>query len=136
MNRRTVLLGSTVALSATLAGCSSDETSGEPENGDGNESEDGGSEEPDTLVEVREHELDRTGTFPAVVGTLENVSGEELSSVNVNIDFLDEEDVMIGEGLANTFDLPAGRVWEFDASYTNDDSYRIADYELETDANL
>jgi len=136
MNRRKLLLGSGVALSTVLAGCSSDETSDESGNGDGNGSGNGNGDggEQEQLVEVLEHEYTRGGTFPSVTGQIENVSGEEVSSVNVNIDFLDEEDVLIGEGLANTFDLPAGRVWEFEASYTGDESYRIDDYELEIDA--
>ncbi|WP_371827955.1 FxLYD domain-containing protein [Natrinema thermotolerans] len=83
-----------------------------------------------------EHEFKRGGTFPSVVGTLENISGEEISNISVNVDFLDEDDVLIGEGLATTTDLPDGRVWEFEASYTGDESYRIDDYELETDPRL
>lgn len=128
MNRREYVTAGCVAIALPLAGCTAG--SDDEDNRNGEES-DGNGQEEETLVEVLEHNLE-PGTLPSVVGILENVSGEELSSVRVQVDFFDADDVLIGEGLAMTMDLPADQKWEFDASYTDQDQDQIDRYELET----
>lgn len=159
MNRRKLLLSSGAALTATLAGCSSDDTSNretgntdetdsednsERETGDSstdtssNSSSDGNGnssegESEEQLVELLEHEWYNDGDFNSgVQGQVENVSGETLGYVEVSVYFLDSEGVQISEGLDNTSDLAAGRVWEFDAMFTGDDPSRVENYEIET----
>jgi len=97
------------------------------ESGSGN-GEESGSEDP---VEILEHEWYHEGAYDAgVSGRAENVSGEELSYVEISVFFLDEEDVQIGESLDNTSDLAAGRVWAFDAKFFDGDADQVADYEI------
>ncbi|MFC7216242.1 FxLYD domain-containing protein [Saliphagus sp. GCM10025334] len=159
MFRRKLLATGGTLLSLTIAGCaSSDDGNGDREegatddgngNGNGNgedsgngngddssqeSSDDDGSAEEEKQVEVLEHEWYNNGSYDAgVKGRLENVSGEELSYVGIEVFFLDEEGTQIGEGLDNTTDLAEGRVWEFDAGYLDDDPQRVDSYEIKPD---
>lgn len=145
MRRRNFMavIGSTSTIA--IAGCSSQESERqEGSTDDGGSSDDGSSEtesgsaddgsEQEQLVELLDHELYNEGQFDiGVSGRLENVSGEELSYVEVSVYFLDSEGTQIEEGLDNTSDLAAGRVWEFDATYLGDEADRIDTYEIETE---
>lgn len=146
MRRRNFI--ATIGATSTLAiaGCSSQESerqegsadgsSGESSSDDGSAGNSGGSSEQEQLVELVNHEFYNEGQFSiGVEGTLENVSGEELSYVAVNVYFLDSEGTQIGEGLDNTNDLAAGRTWEFDATYLDDEGDRIENYEIETEVS-
>lgn len=154
MHRRAYLAVAGTALTGTLAGCMESESSDREESGvddsddapvdDGSDdgggsggSDDGGSDDGDDNgdpVEFVEHEWYNNGPYDAgVLGRLENVSGEELAYVVVNVYFLDDDGVQIDEGLANTTDLAADRIWEFDAVYLGDDTNRVDTYEIEWD---
>ncbi len=143
-------IGSTSTLA--VAGCGSQESDrqeGSADDGGGSESESGSADdsssetesssaddgsEQEQLVELLDHSFYNEGQFDiGVSGTLENVSGEELSYVEVDVFFLDSEGTQIGEGLDNTSDLAAGRAWEFDATYLGEEGDRIETYEIETE---
>lgn len=92
--------------------------------------------EADQLVELLEHEWYNNGSYDAgVSGVLKNVSGEELSYVEVKVFFLDSEGTQIGEGLDNTTELAADRRWQFDASYLDDNPNEVDSYEIQTDVS-
>ncbi|WP_126662197.1 FxLYD domain-containing protein [Haloterrigena salifodinae] len=147
MNRRKLLVAGGAALTTTIAGCSEEssdpddretgdtnttnnnDNSGDSGNGSGNGDGSSGSEEQ---VKLLEHAWYEESYSSGVKGQLENVSGQTLSYVEVTVYFLDSEGVQIAEGLANTSDLAAERVWEFDAMFLGDDSSRVKNYEIET----
>ncbi|MEA1931028.1 MAG: FxLYD domain-containing protein [Euryarchaeota archaeon] len=139
MKRRRLLVASGTVLTLTIAGCSGD-TDGDGRErsigGDRESGSDGGEGESEQDVELLDHELYNEGQFDVgVSGTLENVSGEELSYVAVEIFFLDSDGTQIDEGLDNTTDLAPERRWEFDAMYLGDEADRIDTYEIETDVS-
>lgn len=146
MNRRTFVTASGVALTLTIAGCAGDaddderedrSTDDDPNGSDDTETDDGnGTDGDDTPVELLEHDWYHDGQFDAgVQGRLENVSGEELSYVAVDVFFLDADDVQLEDGLDNTTDLAPDRVWEFDVPYLGDDPANVDNYEIETDVD-
>jgi len=155
MQRRTLLATTGTVLSAAIAGCgssdpsdrqegSADDGSGEgsADDGSGEGSADDGSgegsadeSESEQQIELLDHEFYEEEFSSGVSGTVENVSGEVLSYVEVQVYFLDSEGTQIGEGLDNTSDLAEGRRWEFDAAYLDSDPERIDTYEIETDVS-
>ena len=157
MRRRTLLATLGTASTIAIAGCSSEESerqegSTNEESSDDGSSDDGssesdntesgsandnsGSDEPEQLVNLVEHEFYNEGQFDVgVEGVVENVSDQELSYVEVSVYFLDSEGTQIEEGLDNTSDLAAGRRWEFDATYLGDEADRIDSYEIETEVS-
>lgn len=153
MHRRQLLKATGVGSLALLAGCSdSDGDGGDRQGGDANNNDDGGggggedtaspTETPtadagsDQMIEVLEHEFYDDGSYETgVKGTLENVSGQELSYVEVKAFFLDGDGTQIGEGLDNTTDLAADRKWKFDCVYLDDNGSEIEEYELKTDVS-
>jgi len=148
MNRRNVLLASGTALTTAIAGCSESDTTnrqtGNTNNtedtgdagssgNDGGSSDSSGSGGQQDRVELQNHEWYNGGQFSAgVKGRLKNVSGEQLSYVEVQIYFLDADGVQISEGLDNTTELAADRIWEFDAMFMGEDPNRVENYEIET----
>ena len=142
MQRRTLLATTGTVLTAGIAGCGSSDT-GDREEGstdDGSTEDDGSGEgsaddgsESEQQIEVLNHEFYEDDFSSGVRGTIENVSGEVLSYVEVQVYFLDSEGTQIGEGLDNTSDLAEGRSWEFEAAYLDSDPERIDTYEIETD---
>lgn len=54
---------------------------------------------------------------PSVTGIADNVSGEELSYVEVQIQAFDENDTQIGEALDNVSDLRADKSWQFECNF-------------------
>lgn len=139
MKRRRLLAASGTVLTLTIAGCSGDTDEERREQSIGSDREsgsDGGESESEQDVELLDHELYNEGQFDVGVrGTLENVSGEELAYVAVEVFFLDSEGTQIDEGLDNTTDLAAERRWEFDALYLGDEAERIDTYEIQTDVS-
>jgi len=152
MKRRQLLAITGTTLTVSTAGCgssdSSDREEGSTDDGSSEEgsTDDGSSEEGSTddgsseessgdeqLIELLDHSFYSEEFSSGVRGTIENVSGETLSYVEVQVFFLDEDETQIGEGLDNTSDLAEGRVWEFDATYLDTDPERIDTYEIETD---
>ncbi|MFB1064103.1 FxLYD domain-containing protein [Natrinema sp. H-ect4] len=133
-------------MTTALAGCSESEPSNR-ETGGTNTSDDqngngGGNSSGDTSgsgenpVKLLNHEWYNEGQFSSGVrGQVENVSGETLSYVEVAVYFLDSEGVQFSEGLDNTNELAAGRVWEFDAMFMGEDPSRVDNYEIETSVN-
>jgi len=96
------------------------------ENGNGE-----GSSNNDDPIEILEHEWYHDGQFDAGVrGEAENVSGEELSYVEISAFLLDGDGVQVGETLDNTTDLAAGRVWAFDAVLLDGDPEVVENYEI------
>ena len=150
VNRRKVLLSSGVALTTALAGCGESESNRETGDPDGNGNENGneddtgtdnsdtgstedGSNEEEQLVELLNHEWYNDGQYSSgVTGQVENVSGETLDYVEVAVYFMDEDGVQFEESYANTSELAADRVWEFDAMFLGDDPQRVDEYEVET----
>jgi hypothetical protein len=146
MQRRTLLATTGTVLSAAIAGCGSSDPSdrqeGSADDGSGEGSADDGSgegsadeSESEQQIELLDHEFYEEEFSSGVSGTVENVSGEVLSYVEVQVYFLDSEGTQIGEGLDNTSDLAEGRRWEFDAAYLDSDPERIDTYEIETDVS-
>ncbi|OLZ39091.1 hypothetical protein A6E15_19195 [Natrinema saccharevitans] len=152
MYRRKLLATGGTALALGLAGCASETDDGngdDREEGSTNDTDDGGdggdtgtSDGGDTdssggdPVELLDHEWYQNSQYDAgVSGSLENVSGEELSYVEVSVYFLDEDGAQVGEGIDNTSDLSAGRVWKFDATYLDGEPQTVTDYEIETDVS-
>jgi hypothetical protein len=141
MQRRTLLATTGTVLTAAIAGCGSSDTSNREEGStdDGSTEDDGSGEgsadgsESEQQIELLNHEFYEDDFSSGVRGTLENVSGEVLSYVEVQVYFLDSEGTQIGEGLDNTSDLAEGRRWEFEAAYLDTDPERIDTYEIETD---
>lgn len=112
------------------------ETETDSEGGEDETADDGSGDgdDSDDPVEILEHEWYNNGQFDVgVTGQVENISGEELTYVGVEVYFLDEEGVQFEEGLDNTTDLADGRIWEFDAGYLGDDPQRVDEYEIEWD---
>ncbi|WP_222918847.1 FxLYD domain-containing protein [Natrinema sp. SYSU A 869] len=126
-----------------LAGCSggddTDRESGgtnndDSGNGDDNSGGNGDANGGDDLIELLNHEWYSDGSFSSGVrGQVENVSDETLGYVEISVYFIDADGVQFEESLANTSDLAAGRVWEFEAMFLGDDSSRIEEYEVEAD---
>lgn len=139
LNRRRYLTTVTATLSTlALAGCSEDEgdsgggdangnggDSGSGDNNDGN----GGGNQPD--VEILSHEFYEEEFSAGVRGTAVNNTDSELSYVEAEVVFLDEDGTQIGEGMDNVSELAAGREWEFDCMFLGDDSSRIDTYEID-----
>jgi len=139
LNRRRYLttLGAT-ATSLALAGCSSDDSGDSSEgnangnsgdSGGGDSGNGGGSNQPD--VEILNHEFYEEEFSAGVRGTAVNNTDSELGYVEATVTFLDSEGTQIGEGLDNVSELAAGREWEFDCMYTDQDPERIDTYEIE-----
>jgi len=114
---------------------SADDGSGEGSADDGSGEGSADESESEQQIELLDHEFYEEEFSSGVSGTVENVSGEVLSYVEVQVYFLDSEGTQIGEGLDNTSDLAEGRRWEFDAAYLDSDPERIDTYEIETDVS-
>jgi hypothetical protein len=133
MDRRELLASAGAVLTVSIAGCGSSD-SGDREEGSADDgSGEASSEESEQRIELLNHEFYSEEFSSGVRGEIENVSGEELSYVEVQVFFLDSDETQIGEGLDNTNDLAADRRWEFDAQYLDTDADRIDTYEIETD---
>ena len=95
---------------------------------DGSSDNGGGGDDP---IELLEHEWYMEGQYDAGVrGQAENVSGEELSYVEISVFFLDDEGVQVADSLDNTTDLASGRVWQFDAMLFDGEPTVVEDYEI------
>lgn len=117
-----------------LAGCSDDEgdagaggADGDGGDGDGGSGDGNGS--PD--VEILDHEFYQEQFQSGVRGTARNNTDRELGYVEAEAVFLDENGTQIGDGIDNVTDLAAGREWEFECMYLDDDPERIDSYEIE-----
>jgi dipeptidyl aminopeptidase/acylaminoacyl peptidase len=141
MNRREYLVGAGgVASSMLLAGCSSEEESnrqdGDANNGGGSGGGNGDANQDTTQsgksVEILNHEWYEEDFSSGVRGTIENLTDNELSYVEVKAYFLDSEGTQIGEGLDNFSDLAGGRKAEFECVFLGDDASRVDSYEIET----
>ena len=123
MQRRECLTTAGAAVTVAIAGC------GETE-------EVGGDDPEGDLVSLVDHSLfDRTDDFGTreigVEGQVENISDEELSLVTISVDFFDQDDVLIDQGLTSTIsDLGAGVTAEFEVLYIGDEPDRIDDYDI------
>jgi len=128
-----------------LAGCTDDEdedsSGGDANNGggnggdaSGNGGDDSGSGDSNSGggsdIELVDHQFYQDDFSVGVRGTAENTSGEELSYVEAEAVFLDENDTQIGEGIDNVTDLAAGRRWEFECMFLGSDEERIDSYEI------
>jgi hypothetical protein len=115
MKRRQFL----VTVPVVLAGCSTEEVSGDDPTGE--------------MVELNEHDFQMRGQYnSAVVGTVENITDTELSMVSVEIAFVDSEGTQFAESLDSVTDLAAGRTWEFEALLT-EEPHRVDDYDISVD---
>lgn len=99
----------------------------------GNESSgnDGSDSGGSSDLEILDHELYEDDFSAGVEGTVRNNSDEEMSYVEVQAVFLDEEGTQIGDSIDNVNDLAADREWEFDCMFLGDDPGRIDSYEIE-----
>jgi|GEM_PF-3455893 len=138
MNRRSVLAaGAGTVSTLLLAGCTSDDETGREDgnanggDGSGDGSGSGGGNDGGSSVEILDHEWYEEQYSSGVKGTVENVSDEELSYVEVSAYFLDSEGTQIGDGLDNFTDLAPGRKAEFDCVFLGDDPSRVEEYEVE-----
>jgi len=136
MDRRQFILAASGTLA--LAGCTEEterqEGSGGSGGGDsgqgGSSGDGGGGSESQDRVEILDHSFYQDDFSSGVRGTLENISDETLSYVQVNVYFLDADETRIGEGLDNASDLQAGRKWQFDAMFLGDNEEAIDSYEI------
>lgn len=129
-----------------LAGCASDdpddsdsgEANGDSDGGDSDSdgSDGGDSDSSDQDVKLLSHEWYEEDFSAGVKGTAKNVSGEELSYVQVEVAFYDSDGAKIEDGLDNTSDLPADTEWKFDAGYIGSDPETVDDYEIEVDTGF
>lgn len=75
---------------------------------------------PSEYIEVRDvswNPPEDEYSGPSVTGIAENVSGEELSYVEVQIQAFNSEDTQIGEALDNVTDLRSDKSWQFDCGF-------------------
>ena len=84
---------------------------------------------PSDYIEVHDvswnsPENDYSGPF--VEGVADNVSGEELSYVEVQIQAFNSDDTQIGEAMDNTSDLRAEKSWQFKCEFFDVDEDEIA----------
>jgi len=140
MNRRKYLAGVGSAFSLAVVGCVGDEEDPERETSDTMGEENPNrygyeyADEDEPLIDLLSHEFYNEGPDDTgVTGQVENVSGEELWRVFVEVYFLDEDEIQIGEEKTNARELADGRVWEFDAVYSDYDPERIDSYQIFTD---
>lgn len=157
MRRRPFLSLTASGLVAGLAGCSSseddsgDEAEGAADGGsDGNDeggSADGGDSdsgdetteteaetettEESGSLEIQEHEFYEEDFSAGVRGILQNNTGETKDYVEVTVEFYDEDDVKLEDGLDNTEGLDPEGQWQFDAPYLGDDPSDVDRYEIE-----
>lgn len=91
-----------------------------------------GDDTPDDaqLVELVEHEWYEETFGSGVAGRAENISGQELSFVEVEVTFFDEENEQLGEGSDNTSPLEEDDTWEFDVEFSGD-TVSMYSYEIE-----
>jgi hypothetical protein len=134
MNRRQYLSAAAGGATLLLAGCVGQEESDREEGSTGGNGDDASSDngsDGDDPIELLEHEWYMEGQYDAGVrGQAENVSGEELSYVEISVFFLDDEGVQVAESLDNTTDLASGRVWQFDATLFDGEPTVVEDYEI------
>lgn len=138
-------LGIVSIATTTIAGCSgsSDDSevtdSGNANGGDSSsgstdsksdKSDDSGGKSNKKLKLIN-HEFYEEEYSAGVKGEVKNISGKQLGYVGVQIKFLDGEGTRIGEGLANTTELPAGSKWAFDAPALVSEPDKIEDYKIE-----
>ncbi|MCL9815556.1 FxLYD domain-containing protein [Natronocalculus amylovorans] len=132
MRRRQVLVGTALSLSGASAGClSRDRPLGLP------------GEEEEPLVEIIEDRLVREnpGTEEEAVrveGIAENVSDRQLTYVEIQARFFDEDDELLDSTVEHINDVTAGRRWEFEIEFprTGDAAERVVGYELEVVTNI
>lgn len=75
---------------------------------------------PSEYIEVRDvayNEPEDEYSGPTITGVADNVSGEELSYVEVQIQAFNENDEQIGDALDNTTDLREGKSWRFECEF-------------------
>lgn len=82
-------------------------------------------------IELLEHEFYEGEREVGVRGQIENVSDEELAYVGTSQYYIDSEGIQFGTGFANTEELAAGRVWEFESRFLGDEPERIEDYDIQ-----
>lgn len=112
---------------AALAGCTD-------EDGPSSSGEASGSSGQD--IEILSDEWYEEGYNAGVRGEIKNVSGDELSYVQIEANFYDDGGAKIGDGMDNTSDLPADTVYKFDVMYMDTDAENVADYELSVDVSF
>lgn len=113
----------------SLAGCSSSDQGDTAGGGDdSNDNGDGGQNTPTetgpgpgaiydngTLEQVNRFSTRQNDIGTALVGEVENISGGELSYIQIEVQFLNG-DRQVATGLDNTNNLGAGQIWPFEAS--------------------
>lgn len=133
MNRRQFIMTSGTGIAA-LAGCtSSEDTDREQSNADNRETEskqDSTQTEQQAAVEILSHEFYQENYSAGVRGIVENKTDDTLKYVSVEVYFLDSDGVQIGDSLANTTDLAAGRKWKFEAPLIQADASEVDSYEI------
>lgn len=110
-------------------------TEAEGEGGDETTTEETGGEETTTSqsdIEIIDHTMEYDDTMGArVVGTVQNTTDSEMSYMQVQARFFDEEETRVGEGLWNATDVAAGTEVSFETTPAMVDS-EPATYEVET----
>lgn len=133
MRRRRVLaVSGTVIASGALSGClRRNAPIGLP------------SDDDEPLVEIIENRLvrERPGTEEEIVrleGIAENTSDRQLTYVELEARFYDEDEELLDSTVEHLDDVTAGRRWEFAIEYPRigEDAAAVADYEIEVVTNI
>jgi len=136
-NRRTFVAATGATLAGIgLAGCS--ET--DPDDGDFDPADIEGDLNDDEIsehVEVTEHGIFEEGDDVGVTGAVENVSGEQLDYVEVEVT-LNDGDTLIGEFVDTTDEeidsLGPGETWDFRVTFGDEDLNEDVTYSIGVEA--
>ncbi|MWV65809.1 hypothetical protein GRS48_13405 [Halorubrum sp. JWXQ-INN 858] len=122
MRRRRFLAGAGLVVSSVLAGCNGTETDDDPGSSDTDDGDDG-DDEDEPLARVVESELvrEREGTDEervAVEGVVERVREEEITYLEVRVEFLGEEGEVLDSTVEHLDDVTEGDRWPFTVAFS------------------
>ena len=65
-----------------------------------------------------------------IVGVAENTGNKQLSYVEIDVKFYDEEGALIDTSFTNINDIDAGEKWKFEVMYFGLDNYKVDNYKI------
>lgn len=139
MNRRKFLSlsGASVGGMVALAGCSASGTESESEQGTSKFNQDAKpvSETKTVVVDglklYSDIDIDGNDFAPlTITGRAKNVSGVEMSIVQIQYGFYDGNNTRIGSGLDMVTELGAGEMWEYEIMYLGEEDSEVKNVEI------